>query len=379
MDVSVFQRGEAARAVARGDLRVPSERETLLIQGLKTGLAAGLCYWLSMHFGLHEGYWSAISAIIVLQSNVGSTITASRDRIIGTAMGAILGFIASPWERHPAAFAIAVTAAMVLCGALELKNSARLAGVTISIVMLVQRNGSHWRIALNRFFEVALGILIALLVSTFVWPRRARRHLRDGVAQEFLLLGHLFDGVMAGYRHSFPEDLGQQKSELETLLRANETLLQAARSEPAMGPPSTESLSLLVEAGRNLLDAILSLQAAVADSSNDQFAERVEPEFGNLVLAITHTFPQLARSIRFWEFHAETPGIDLAGDQAALEAKVLLVRKTSLGFPLDEVLRIYAVQLHLKRVAHLLDDARLEALAIAGPSLPGTTISAVRS
>src|ERR1035441_879804 len=68
------------------------ERQRLLIHAAKTALAAALCWWLAARFGLHDGYWGAISAIIVLQSNFGATITASRDRILGTAIGASFGF-----------------------------------------------------------------------------------------------------------------------------------------------------------------------------------------------------------------------------------------------------------------------------------------------
>ncbi len=43
------------------------ERRRLLIHAAKTALAAALCWWIAMLFGLPEGYWGAISAIIVLQ------------------------------------------------------------------------------------------------------------------------------------------------------------------------------------------------------------------------------------------------------------------------------------------------------------------------
>ena len=68
------------------------ERRRLLIHAAKTALAAALCWWLALRFGLHDGYWGAISAIIVLQSNFGATITASRDRILVTVIGALFGF-----------------------------------------------------------------------------------------------------------------------------------------------------------------------------------------------------------------------------------------------------------------------------------------------
>src|SRR5690242_17463070 len=85
------------------------ERKRLLIHAAKTALAATLCWWLALRFGLHDGYWGAISAIIVLQSNFGATITASRDRILGTVIGAALGFLFStfgtlPWNYIAAVF-----------------------------------------------------------------------------------------------------------------------------------------------------------------------------------------------------------------------------------------------------------------------------------
>ena len=79
------------------------ERKRLLIHAAKTALAAALCWALARLFHLHDGYWGSISAIIVLQSNVGSTVNASRDRILGTIIGAIFGFSFSlfgvlPWN-----------------------------------------------------------------------------------------------------------------------------------------------------------------------------------------------------------------------------------------------------------------------------------------
>jgi uncharacterized membrane protein YccC len=71
------------------------EKRTLLVQAGKTAMAAGICYWLARLAGLQDGYWGSISAIIVLQSNVGSTVTASRDRLIGTLIGAGYGAVFS--------------------------------------------------------------------------------------------------------------------------------------------------------------------------------------------------------------------------------------------------------------------------------------------
>src|SRR6185503_16893032 len=136
------------------------EHKRLLIHAAKTSFAAALCWVIALRFGLHDGYWGAISAIIVLQSNFGATISASRDRIFGTIIGASFGFAFSLFGTVPWNFIFAVVSAVVLCGLLGLRNSSRLAGVTIAIVMLVPATGSHWLLALHRVGEVFLGIIV---------------------------------------------------------------------------------------------------------------------------------------------------------------------------------------------------------------------------
>ena len=90
------------------------ERQRLLIHAAKTALAAALCWWLALRLGLHDGYWGSISAIIVLQSNVGSTVNASRDRILGTLIGALLGFSFSLFGVLPWNYILAVLSAVIL-------------------------------------------------------------------------------------------------------------------------------------------------------------------------------------------------------------------------------------------------------------------------
>src|SRR3974377_1827139 len=146
------------------------ERKRLLIHAAKTALAAALCWWLALRFGWRDGYWGSISAIIVLQSNVGATVNASRERLLGALIGAALGFSFSLFGVLPWNFILAVLTAIILCGLLGLRNSSRLAGVTIAIIMLVQKDGPRWGLAAERIGEVILGIVVALAITTLILP-----------------------------------------------------------------------------------------------------------------------------------------------------------------------------------------------------------------
>lgn len=336
------------------------ERKRLLVHALKTALAAGLCWWLALRFGWHDGYWGSISAIIVLQSNVGATVTASRDRLIGTLIGAVLGFSFSLFGTVPWNFILAVLAAIIVCGLLGLRNSSRLAGVTIAIVMLVHKEGPRWSLAVGRVGEVILGIVVALLVTTLVLPDRARVRLRDGLAQEFLVLGNFFEGILEGFRGAPAANLATLREDAQARLRSNRQLLEAARNEPSGGQGSSEGLEMLSQFGRSIFDALLALQFSVEGSHEDGYAQQLEPQLGRLAVDIRTGFHHVASCIHNWRFNVPPPGINLEQDIAELESRMDAVRHTGLGFSQAEILRAYAVQLHLKQVARLLRASRVE-------------------
>lgn len=344
------------------------ERKRLLIQAAKTALAAALCWWLALRFGLHDGYWGAISAIIVLQSNFGATITASRDRILGTLIGAALGFSFSLFGVLPWNYILAVFAAMVICGLLGFRTSSRLAGVTITIVMLVQ-SSSHKAIAFDRVLQVVLGILVALAVSTLVFPDRARLALRDGLAQEFLVLGAFFEAIIEGFRSSTPQNLPKLHEDALAMLRTNNQLLEAFRNEPSGGPGWREGISTLSQFGRSIFDTLVALELAVKNSAEDDYAQHLEPALGQLVSDIRTGFQYVAGCVHNWRFHVPPQDLHLEDDIVRLEEQLATLRPKGIAYSQDEILRAYALQLHLKQIARLLRASRVETSRATGQTV----------
>ncbi|HUV69959.1 MAG TPA: FUSC family protein [Terracidiphilus sp.] len=336
------------------------EHRHLLIHAAKTALAATLCWWLAQRFGLHDGYWGSISAIIVMQSNVGSTVNASRDRLLGTVIGAAIGFLFSTFGVLPWNFMLAVLTAIIVCGLLGLRNSSRLAGVTITLVMLIHKEGPRWGLAMDRVGEVILGILVALAVTTLVFPDRARLRLRDGLSKEFLVLATFFEAILEGFRGAPSQNLSALRDDVQALLSSNNKLLEAVRNEPSGGPGWREGLNMLSQFGHSLFDALLALQFSVEGSHEDGYAQQLEPALKQLAVDIRTGFHHVAGCIHKWSFYIPPQSMNLEQDIAELEARMEAVRHTGIGFSQAEILRAYAVQLHLKQIARLLRASRVE-------------------
>jgi uncharacterized membrane protein YccC len=149
-----------------------TEHENLrsIVHPIRTALATTLSPAVARLFGLPEAYWAAIATLVVMQSTVGATVLLS---IAATALGALTGaFVASYFPGNVLVFAGALFVLGLLCAAFPMERSAyRNAGVTFAIIVLIPRANAAWIIALHRFFEVSLGILLALALMA-VWPER---------------------------------------------------------------------------------------------------------------------------------------------------------------------------------------------------------------
>jgi len=324
-------------------------------QAVKTAIAGVISISVTNLFHLPEGYWAAISALIVMQSNVGATLNASRTRLAGTAVGALVGgLFVAVFGTGILGFALAVTIAFLLCDLLHLAESQRLATVTVAIIMLIGRASSAWVVAVHRFAEVALGILIALLVSLTLWPNHARRSVRQAVALTLLKLRDLYRAVMDRYR-GLPASIEPLKSDVLAAVRKNSDLLENALQE-AFGPiKERESLALLVHQVERICHAVETLDLAVRDRADDSYFRKFEPGLAKLEDAVAAALEAFSRSIAAGSSadRADLPGLIGLLDQ---EAAVARKAGATMSYPLDEILRFYFLLLSSR---NLIDEMEL--------------------
>jgi uncharacterized membrane protein YgaE (UPF0421/DUF939 family) len=133
-----------------------------------------LALYLADLLRLQNPYWTAISTLIVMQSTLGETLTLSGQRFVGTALGAVCGALLATYSGPSViVFGVGIFAIGIICAVLRFGRAASaLAGVTLSLVLLVARSEPPWKLAAHRFIEVSLGIAVGLLI-TVLWPERA--------------------------------------------------------------------------------------------------------------------------------------------------------------------------------------------------------------
>jgi hypothetical protein len=143
-------------------------------------------------------------------------------------------------------------------------------------------------------------------------------------------------------------------------------LWQASRNEPSGGPGWREGLAILSQSGRSIFDSLVALELAVRGSSEDGYAEQLEPVLTKLAADIHSGFHYVAGCIHNWRFHVPPADLHLEEDIEHLERCTSELRPKGISFSQAEILRAYAVQLHLKQIARLLRAARVDTSQAVG-------------
>jgi uncharacterized membrane protein YgaE (UPF0421/DUF939 family) len=142
-----------------------------ITHAIRTAAAATLSVIIARFVRMPEAYWAAIATLVVMQSTLGATLMLSLERIVATAVGASVGALeANLFGANLIAFAVAIVLLGLLSFAFRLEKTAyRYASITLAIIVLIPRSSPAWIIALHRFLEVSVGIMVALAVVA-LWP-----------------------------------------------------------------------------------------------------------------------------------------------------------------------------------------------------------------
>ncbi|MGZ5172351.1 MAG: FUSC family protein [Burkholderiales bacterium] len=318
-----------------------------LKQPLKTGVAAAVATIIYQVFHLSHGYWVVISAVIVMQSNLGRAIAAGVSRLIGTAVGAAVGTLAL-WLAglHVVSVLVAVTVTMWICSGTKLRESQRLAGVTAVIVMLV-REESVWRAGAARFIDVALGIVVALAVS-LAWPSRARTDLRISLASSFRDLDSLFSLVSAclGQDCDTPA-IERGKALVRENSQRNLDLARDIEREPGHGD---RLLTGLFQSSERIREHIFGIDYSSRSMARDSFFHQLDEPLNRLFSAVRQTVVLIIAELRDESRPAAAP---LQGALQELENRFSDLRAAGATrpFPTEELMRFYSLFYRSRQLA----------------------------
>ena len=151
-------------------------------QTVRVLAACAVSYAVSRLIGLHEDYWALVASIVVTQPALSDTLSAGRDRVLGTLVGALAGLgVIGIAELGFPSFALFWIALIPLSVLTAVKPNLRLSCVTLVIVVVVPSVGPVFARPIERIVEILVGTVVAIVVSAAIpTERKDDRLAADG-------------------------------------------------------------------------------------------------------------------------------------------------------------------------------------------------------
>lgn len=141
------------------------------MRNIKTAISVSISILIARALKMEYPFYTAIASIITMQGSVETSFIVGRNRMIGTLLGAFVGFIcASIRPGEPLIAGAGIVLVIYLCNIVNRKESSSIAGVVFCAIMLNLKGGSVLFYSINRILDTFVGIAVAVIVNYFLMP-----------------------------------------------------------------------------------------------------------------------------------------------------------------------------------------------------------------
>lgn len=353
-------------------------RRAELRHAIRVSAAVAAAFAMGELFHLPQAYWAVFTAVIVVQTSIGGTITASLERLAGTVVGALIGGAAAYVRANTivgegltlsAAIAVAAFAAAV-------RPSLRAAPVTAAIVLVggVTARMDPLVAAAWRVIEICLGSLVGVAATLFIFPARARKAVAQKAAGAMSELAGLFVVFAQGLKGQADEAAVHRahRAIRASLVQVEQSLNDTARESLSGLARPTPPDGLLRSLRRIGNDGVMAGRA-LAQPLPAPVLELLGPACVRILEAASAELSASAAAILAG---AAPPDDGLAGPRAAFEETVEQVRAAKLTSDLsfDEAARVFGLVFALESLTGNLADLedRIAEMAVQAAPSAGT-------
>lgn len=243
------------------------------VHAFKTALAC-LLGVLITKFAVHlpADQWLVVTIIVVMcaQMNVGGMLQKSYMRFLGTISGSLISIIVLQlFGPEIIAITATITIAAFIFSYLATSDKSYSEAGTLgaaTVVIILLSTHPTLTIAIERFIEITLGIIIAVVISQFILPIHARTRLRYNQANTLLQFKDYYQKFTSITNLDQIETANLDDDIIQSLLKQR-TLAKEAKRELLGTLFDAEHYLLLLKCERDMLRAISFMHYAYVSSS----------------------------------------------------------------------------------------------------------------
>ncbi len=311
-----------------------------------------------------SGLWAAAASIVVQQGHLGLTYKSAWNRFLGILVGSLMGgFFTTFIGSNPFSVGASIFLTIVICSLLNLKDSLRIACLSVAIIMVLWGIRPHinpWVFAWYRFTDSCLGIFVAITVAHLIWPLQASKKLALLASQSLFNIRGIYAQTATPETITEDQQINIKKSIRKTydLIWKARQLLEDSKLELLTAYSSLDEWKFFFNHLENLLDRLDVISKSYRQNLPHLLDASLADCLKELVKITDSTLEEMFHAI---EKLQPAPGdLALRNSLESLNQEILRFRKTkrTQQFTLDDVEGYYVFFYSIRSFAEEISKAQ---------------------
>lgn len=140
------------------------------MRNIKTGIGVMICVLIGYIHIIDNIFFAATACIVCMQTTVKSSLTVGLNRLKGTLVGGLIGFLfVLIRPGSPVLACLGVITTIYVCNVLNIKNSITVASIVYCAIMLNIGSNNPLTYSLGRTWDTSMGVIIGVAVNYYIF------------------------------------------------------------------------------------------------------------------------------------------------------------------------------------------------------------------
>lgn len=292
-------------------LRNLSFKSTIFKHSLRLAVTVMLGYGIGLFFDLQNPYWIILTIIVIMRPSYGLTKTRSKDRIIGTLIGAVLASGLVLLIHHPYVYGALGVFSLVIAFSMVQKNyKASATFITLSVIFIYAiLEPDVLKVIQYRVIDTIIGAALSYLTMRWLWPAWSFMEIGDTIKDSLKANTAFFKSLSSYYikKGNIPTSLKVNRKEAFVQTSNLSAAFQRMAQEPKSKQNHIDHIYELVEINHSFLASLASLSAYVQNHKTTAASE----EFKIITQKIQDNLDLICEQLETIDFEAEKSGSTL--------------------------------------------------------------------
>lgn len=303
-DLEFIDRETAEKFVAPADydpkllLRNLSFKSTIFKHSLRLAVTVMVGYAVGTLFDFQNPYWILLTIIVILRPSYGLTKTRSKDRVIGTLIGAAIASLIVLVVQNAYLLGILGLGSLVIAFSMVQKNyKIGATFITLSVVFIYAIIRTDvLNVIQYRVFDTVIGAVLAFLATLWLWPAWGFLEIKDSIKSGVTANKNFLAQIARYYKEKGKVPTAYKIARKEAFLETSNlsAALQRMVQEPKSKQKNADEIYELVVLNHTFLSSLASLSTYIQGHATSE----ASPQFQTLIDRIEQNLDQLLDSFQ---------------------------------------------------------------------------------